>query len=81
MASSSDHPGPYAPREEKVLSNDGVSPLFLAVAEATQEAVYNSMFRATTTSGQGHTVDALPIDQTVDILRRHGLLTAVKSDH
>jgi D-aminopeptidase len=43
--------------------------------------VYNSMFRATTTSGQGHTVEALPIDQTVDILRRHGLLTAVKSDH
>lgn len=79
--SSTDHPGPYAPREQKVLSNDGVSPLFLAVAEATQEAVYNSMFRATTTSGQGHTVEALPIDQTVDILRRHGLLTAVKSDH
>lgn len=81
MALSSDHPSPYAPREQKVLSNDGVSPLFLAVAEATQEAVYNSMFRATTISGQGHTVDALPIDQTVDILRRHGLLTAVKSDH
>jgi hypothetical protein len=37
--------------------------------------------RATTTSGQGHTVDALPIDQTVDILPRHGLLTAVESDH
>jgi D-aminopeptidase len=81
MASSSDHLSPYAPREQKVLSNDGVSPLFLAVAEATQEAVYNSMFRATTTSGQGHTVEALPIDQTVDILRRHGLLGAVKSNH
>lgn len=77
----SDQPSPCAPRELKLLSNDAVSPLFLAVAEATQEAVYNSMFRATTTSGQGHTVEALPIEQTVDILRRHGVLAAVKSDH
>lgn len=80
-SSSNDHSDPYAPREQKVLSNDAMSPLFLAVAEATQEAVYNSMFRATTTTGQGHTVEALPIDQTIEILRRHGLLTAAKSDH
>jgi D-aminopeptidase len=80
-SSKGDQPSPYAPRELQLLSNDAVSPLFLAVAEATQEAVYNSMFRATTTSGQGHTVEALPMEQTVDILRRHGVLAAVKSDH
>jgi D-aminopeptidase len=55
-----------------LLSNDAVSPLFLAVIEATEEAIYNSLFRATTTTGHGHTVDALPIDRTLEILRRHG---------
>jgi len=57
-----------------LLSNDAMSPLFLAVIEATEEAIYNSLFRATTTTGRGHTVDALPIDRTLDILRRHGAL-------
>src|SRR5262249_55522679 len=42
-------------RETKVLSNDAVSPLFLAVIEATEEAVYNSLFRATTVTGRGRT--------------------------
>jgi len=57
-----------------VLSNDAMSPLFLAVIEATEEAIYNSLFRATTTTGKGHTVEALPIDRTLEILRRHGAL-------
>ena len=57
-----------------LLSNDAMSPLFLAVIEATEEAIYNSLFRATTTTGKGHTVDALPIDKTLEILRRHGAL-------
>src|SRR5437588_3927237 len=58
----------------KLLSNEAMSPLFLAVIEATEEAIYNSLFRATTTTGRGHTVDALPIDRTLEILRRHGAL-------
>jgi len=57
-----------------VLSNEAMSPLFLAVIEATEEAIYNSLFRATTTTGRGHTVEALPIDRTVEILRRHGAI-------
>jgi D-aminopeptidase len=57
-----------------LLSNEAMSPLFLAVIEATEEAVYNSLFRATTTTGKGHTVEALPIDRTLEILRRHGAL-------
>lgn len=55
-----------------LVTNDGMSPLFLATIEATEEAVYNSLFRATTATGHCHTVEALPIDKTLEILRRHG---------
>ncbi len=58
----------------KLLSNDDMSTLFLAVIEATEEAIYNSLLRAVTTTGNGHTVEALPIERTVAILRRHGAL-------
>ena len=58
-------------RNVELLTNDAMSPLFLAVIEATEEAVYNSMFRATTMSGNGHTVEGLPIDKTIEILREH----------
>ena len=67
-----------APRNQKTLTNDAMSPLFLAVIEATEEAIYNSLFRATTTTGRGHTVEALPLDRTVEILRRHGLISPVR---
>lgn len=58
-----------------LLSNEAMSPLFLAVIEATEEAIYNSLFRATTTWGRGHTVEALPLDRTLEILRKHGALS------
>jgi D-aminopeptidase len=58
-------------RHVELLTNDAMSPLFLAVIEATEEAIYNSMFRATTMSGNGHSVEALPIDKTMEILRKH----------
>jgi D-aminopeptidase len=58
-----------------LLSNEAMSPLFLAVIEATEEAIYNSLFRATTTTGRGHTVEALPIDRTLEILRKYNALT------
>jgi D-aminopeptidase len=61
-------------RHVELLTNDAISPLFLAAIEATEEAVYNSLFRATTTTGQGHTVQALPIDKTTEILKRHGAI-------
>ncbi|HXI24409.1 MAG TPA: P1 family peptidase [Pyrinomonadaceae bacterium] len=57
-----------------LLSNEAMSPLFLAVIEATEEAIYNSLFRATTTTGRGHTVEALPIDRTLEVLRKYGAL-------
>jgi D-aminopeptidase len=61
-------------RRVELLTNDAISPLFLAAIEATEEAVYNSLFRATTTTGQGHTVQALPIEKITEILKRHGAI-------
>jgi D-aminopeptidase len=61
-------------RHTEVLTNDAMSPLFLAVIEATEEAVYNSMFRAKTTTARGHSVEALPIDKTTEILRKYGAI-------
>ncbi len=63
-------------QSRNVLSNDAMSPLFLAAIEATEEAVYNSLFRATTTTGRGHTVEALPIEKTIEILRRHSAVSS-----
>jgi D-aminopeptidase len=63
-----------APATIADLPNDATSPLFQAVAEATEEAVYNSLFRATTVRGRGTTVEALPIDRTLNVLRRYDAL-------
>jgi len=68
----------YPAHDVKLLSNEAMSPLFLAVIEATEEAVYNSLLKATTTTGRGRTVEALPIEQTVEILQRHGALSQKK---
>ncbi len=55
------------------LRNDAVSPFFQAVIEATEEAAYNSLFRAQTMTGlQGHKVEALPLDRVREILRKYG---------
>ncbi len=57
------------------LSNDAISPLFQAVAEATEEAVYNSLFKAESMTGAGgRSVEALPVARVLEILRKHGLL-------
>ncbi|MFL6763871.1 MAG: P1 family peptidase [Sphingomicrobium sp.] len=52
------------------LPNESMSPLFEAATEATEEAVINSLFAASPTDGNGHHVDALPIDQVVKLYRR-----------
>jgi len=64
-----------APRALKVLSNDAMSPLFLACLEATEEAIYNSLFRAQTMTGRGNTIEALPLERTLDILRKYNALS------
>jgi D-aminopeptidase len=54
-----------------VLANEAMSPLFEAAIESTEEAIINSLFKATTITGRGHTVEALPLDKTLQILREH----------
>ncbi len=62
-------------RDVQDLSNDAMSALFQAVAESTEEAVYNSLFRAADTTGpRGNTVEALPIARTLEVLRKYNAL-------
>ena len=56
------------------LSNDNMSAIFQATVEATEEAVYNSMFKAVTVSSRWGTREALPIDATVEVLKRYGVV-------
>jgi len=54
------------------VSNNYMSPLFLAVVEATEEAIYNSLFMATDMTGQkGRFMKALPIEETLKILDKY----------
>jgi D-aminopeptidase len=62
----------YRPKE--LLSNESMSPLFEAVIEATEEAIYNSMFRAHDVTGNGHTIKALPLQETIELLRKHNAI-------
>lgn len=56
------------------LHDDALSPIFYAAIEAVEEAIYNSLFQATAVAGADETVDALPLQPTLQILRRHGRL-------
>ena len=67
---------PHEPKEmeRKILDvpNDDMSPLFLAVVEASEEAIYNSLFMATDMTGQkGRTMKALPIEETLKIMDKY----------
>ena len=55
------------------LANEEVSGVFEGAVEAAEEAVYNSLFMATTVTGNGHTVEAIPIDRVKAILAAHGI--------
>ena len=57
--------------EQEVLSNDAVSPLFLAVIEATEEAIINSLFAAKTTTSNGITTEELPVDKVLEIMKKY----------
>ncbi len=75
----STHPGlriPYQTSDTAMaipqLRNEAMSPLFLAVVEATEEAIYNTLFMATDMTGQkGRTMKALPIAETLKILDKY----------
>ena len=54
------------------LGNTNMSGLFAATVEATEEAIYNSLFKAETVTSNGRTVEALPLEAALEVLRRHG---------
>ena len=60
-------------RHITMLGNETMSPLFLAAIEATEEAIYNSLLKATTVTGSGHTVEAIPLERVREILKAHGI--------
>jgi D-aminopeptidase len=55
------------------LGNDAMSALFQGVVEATEEAIYNSLFKATTVTSRGRTIEALPLDRLREILAKYGV--------
>jgi len=55
------------------LPNDGVSALLQAAIESTEEAIYNSLFMATTVTSRFGTAEAIPLDRVREILREHGI--------
>ena len=58
------------------LSNDAVSPLFLAAIEATEEAILNSLFAAHTMKGMdGHIVESLPLEEVIKIMRKYNKIS------
>ena len=58
-----------------LVSNANMSTLFMAVVEATEESVYNSMFKAISVTGRdGHTREAIPIDKVIEICRKYNVL-------
>ena len=76
----STNPNVRKPRESiepvaiEVLTNSAMSPLFAATAEATEEAVYNAIFKATTVTSSRGTREAIPLDRLMEILNKHGVL-------
>jgi D-aminopeptidase len=58
--------------KSEVLSNDFVTPVFLATIEATEEAILNSLFAAQTmTAKGGKRIDALPIPKVLEIMKKY----------
>ncbi|MEX2259534.1 MAG: P1 family peptidase, partial [Woeseia sp.] len=76
----STHPDVRRPRSSDVpvvtpsLVNESMSPLFAATAEATEEAIYNAIFKATTVESSRGKLEAIPVDDLVRILEKHGVL-------
>lgn len=62
--------------ETRTVPNDLISPLFMASIEATEEAILNSLFMATTIVGKdGRRVEALPLERVMPILKKYGAVS------
>jgi len=76
----STHPEVRRPRSSAApvvtpsLVNESMSPLFAATAEATEESIYNAIFKATTVQSSRGKLEAIPLDDLVRILEKHGVL-------
>ena len=58
-----------------LLRDEALSPLFQAAREATEEAIINSLLKATSVTGfHDHTVEAIPLDRLIEICKRHGTI-------
>ena len=64
--------GAAGPQTRSVLPSDSASTLFEAAMDATEEAVYNSMLKATDVTGNGRTIRALPLDALTAVLKKYG---------
>lgn len=58
----------------ELVHNDYMSPIFMAAIEATEEAILNSMFMAKTMKGMNGTIEALPLDKVLPILKERGAI-------
>jgi D-aminopeptidase len=63
--------GESAVQTRTILPTDGVSTLFQAALEATEEAVYNSLLKATSVTSRSGTAEAIPVDRVTDVLRKY----------
>lgn len=76
----STHPDVRRPREgmepfvAPSLTNEAMSPLFAATVEATEEAIYNAIFKATTVESSRGKREAIPLDDLMRVLKKHGVL-------
>jgi D-aminopeptidase len=59
-----------APRTRSILPTDATSPLFEAALEATEEAVYNSLFQATTVRSANGAAEAIPLERVRELLKK-----------
>jgi len=64
--------GDRQPRARTLLPAEALSPLFEAALEATEEAVLNALLRATTVTGSGRPLEAIPIDGVRAVLAKYG---------
>jgi D-aminopeptidase len=64
---------PPAARATSDLDNDAMSALFQSVIEATEEAIYNSLFMATAVNSRVGKADPIPLERVRDILKKHGV--------
>jgi D-aminopeptidase len=76
----STHPDVRRPRNSPAavsapaVVNTSMSPLFAAAVESTEEAIYNAILRATTVSSARGRLEAIPVDEVVEVLRKYSAL-------